>query len=279
MECFELIRTVLDEEYGHIAGTEAEKDAAITNALAHLQQHYARVTSTGPCDYRDRATRFAYIYRYTTAHANLVYRTIRQTQGLARLFNGAAVEIACIGGGPGSDYLGILKYLIRENKRPKLRCNLFDRESAWFESWCDVDCKVEPVGLQLSLRFIPFDVTEPAQWQPHTKYFESDLVTFIYFLSEVVKYKDKATLYFNTVLQRAKAGAFFLFIDNNFQEHYGWFDAMAENNALEIVAQSNGLMQMPVDEEKTSLGRYYTKFPDPKLNSKVAVRLACKRGI
>src|SRR5438552_18549870 len=98
--------------------------------------------------------------------------------------------------------------------RPRLRCNLFDREPAWFESWSDVDRKVES-EIQLSLPFMTFDVTLPEQWQAHTKYFRSDLFTFVYFLSEVVKFEAEASPYFATVMQRAKPGALFLFIDNN----------------------------------------------------------------
>lgn len=285
MNCFELICEVLEEEYSQIPGTEPERDAKIAAALKRLSDHYRRVSTSGPGDYKDRVTRFAYIFCYTTAHANLVYRLIDQTPALRTLFDRSVVEVACVGGGPGSDYLGVLKYLMLEGKWPKLRCNLFDREQAWIESWCDVDRKVE-AEIQLSLPFVAFDVTKPDEWQPHTKYFRSDLFTFVYFLSEVVKFEAEATPYFTTLMQRSKPGALFLFIDNNASDHYGWFDRMAAANALTILAEKRGVMGMPGDEQKISLGRFFEKFwnPDlkkywyPKLDSDIAFRLAQKPG-
>ena len=131
----------------------------------------------GPGDYRLRSTRFAYIYRYTTAHANLMYRLIDETQQLQSLFSRESAEVSCIGGGPGSDYLGILKYLTIKKKTPRLRCNLFDCEPAWNESWSDVDRKVQ-AGMQLSLPFITIDVTKQATWKPYTKYFTTQAASF-----------------------------------------------------------------------------------------------------
>jgi hypothetical protein len=278
MECFELIQSVLDEEYAQMAGTEMQKDAEIKLALEHLHDHYRCVSNAGPGDYRDRAARFAYIYCYTTAHANLVYQVIEHSSHLSKLFSKSSVEVACVGGGPGSDYLGVLKHLMLRRKKPKLRCSLFDREPAWVESWSDVDRKVE-AAIQLSLQFITLDVTKPELWQPHTKYYRSDLFTFVYFLSEVVKYRTGATVYFDTLFKRAVPGSLFLFIDNNASEHYGWFDRMVRVNGFKTLRKTEGVMKMPWargGEEKKNLGRYLEKFGNPKLASNVAVRIVEK---
>lgn len=290
MNCFELINEILEEEYSHIPGTEAERDAKIAAALKRLSDHYSRVSFNGPGDYRDRATRFAYIFCYTTAHANLVYQVIEGSDPLKKLFDRNEVEAACVGGGPGSDYLGILKYLMLRDKKPTFRCSLFDCEQAWNESWCDVDQKVES-EIKSSTRFLKIDVTDEESWSPHTKYYRSDLFTFIYFLSEVVKYKAMATPYFNTVMQHAKPGALFLFIDNNASGHYGWFDELVKAHGLVVLDHDRDVLKMPgryhVGNEQTSfLGRFLNKFPkpepnkfwSPKLNSNVAYRIAQKSG-
>jgi hypothetical protein len=41
------------------------------------------------------------------------------------------VSITCIGGGPGSDFLGIIKYLEHVEKKPALKRILYDKENAW----------------------------------------------------------------------------------------------------------------------------------------------------
>jgi hypothetical protein len=285
MNCFELLCQVLEEEYDQISGTEAERDEQVSAALKRLSDHYSRVSTNGPGDYKDRATRFAYIFCYTTSHANLVYQIISNSKHLKTLFDRPSVEVACVGGGPGSDYLGILKYLMVQEKKPKLWCNLFDCEAAWMESWADVDRKVE-AEIQLSLRSFCFDVTKTSSWQPHTKYYRSDLFTFIYFLSEVVKYKAKATPYFTTLMQRAQPGAKFLFVDNNSSDHFGWFDELVKANGLTVLKEQRGTLQMPGDEQKDALGRFFGKFKklggrghwSPKLNADVAYRIVEKPG-
>lgn len=54
-------------------------------------------------DYKDAVSRFAYIYRYTTSHANIVCSLIRGDDTLRALFKQPSLTVACIGGGPGSD--------------------------------------------------------------------------------------------------------------------------------------------------------------------------------
>ena len=285
MNCFELMSHVLEEEYRQIPGTESERDAQVSAALKRLGEHYKRVSTNGPGDYTDPATRFAYIFCYTTSHANLVYQVVENSEQLKTLFNRQFVEMACVGGGPGSDYLGVLKHLMLRDKKPKLRCNLFDREAAWFETWSDVDRTVES-EIQLSLPFIELDVTLPEKWQKHSKYYRSDLFTFVYFMSEVIKHEVQATPYFTTLMQRAGPGALFLFIDNNSSDHYGWFDKLAAANSLTILKEWRGTMYMPTGEEKKSLGRFFNKFWNadekkhwsPKLKADVAYRIAQKPG-
>lgn len=290
MNCFELMCDILEEEYAQIPGTESERDAKISAALQRLSDHYTRVTLNGPGDYKDRATRFAYIFCYTTAHANLVYQIIDGSDPLRKLFDQNEVEVACVGGGPGSDYLGILKHLMLRDKKPTIRCNLFDREQAWAESWSDVDQKVQ-AEIRSSTRFLAIDVTSQDSWEPHTKYYRSDLFTLVYFLSEVVKFKTQATPYFTSLMQRAEPGAMFLFIDNNASDHYGWFDEMAKANGLVVLEANRDVVKMPGrshvgNEQTTSLGRFLNKFKkpepnkfwSPKLNSNIAYRIALKQG-
>jgi len=276
LNCFQLIKTVLDEEYSQIGGDEAEKDEKIRKALQRLRDHYANVTKNGAGDYSKRKTRFAYIYAYTTSHANLVYDLIRGNSTLAQLFDLESVQVSCIGGGPGSDFLGILKFLMAARKTPRVRCYLFDREQAWAESWTDVDAKIDPT-FRLTVQFLSIDVTDPDTWKPHTKYFISDLFTMVYFCSEVSKLRSEAEEYFSTVFQRAKQGALFLFIDNNAPEHYGWFDKLAHKNGVRVTAHGEETRIVPFTEEKRDLGDYYSKFGDPKLKANIAWRIGVKQ--
>ena len=133
MQVFDLIRTVLDEAYADIGGSDADKDSEIRKQLDLLSMRYGRLTdqSLDPISYATASVRFAYLYRYVTAHANLVYTRIKRSPELTVLFDNSDLSVSSIGGGPGSDLLGVLKYCLAEGKKPRVRCTMLDGDPAW----------------------------------------------------------------------------------------------------------------------------------------------------
>ena len=184
MAVFQIIKRVLDQEYDNLGGSQAERDRAVTTALATLGEKYGNVLETGGPDLSDPTVRFAYIYRYTTAHANMAYELIRRSNVLSELFDSDAVTISCVGGGPGSDLLGVFKYLLDIKKKPKLFFYLLDKEQAWGESWADVDQVTGP-ELNSSTNFRPLDVCDRKSWSFQRKFLRANLFTFVYFFSEL----------------------------------------------------------------------------------------------
>ena len=173
MNCFQLIKTVLDEQYQQIELPKKKKDREIKRRFKHISEQYGNLGSGNPIelDYSDPITRFAYIYKYTTSHANYVYQLVRESGELRDLFKRDPIRIACIGGGPGSDFLGILKFAmdIKMKKKTLLKCMLFDKEEAWGESWSDVDEKLS-APFRLSTQFRRLDVTDDESWKIYTKF-------------------------------------------------------------------------------------------------------------
>jgi hypothetical protein len=227
MTLMQLIKLVLDDAYRsiHIAD-EAEKDSLIKEELSTLAMEYADLTkaTAAPIDYSDSIKRFAYIYKYTVAHADYIMQLVGECKVLRELFIKKHVEVACLGGGPGSDFLGVLKHLIKSSvKDTSLTCYLFDKERAWGDSWSDVarsldaPFKVFPVFQQM-------DVTDSSSWASYEKYLRADLFTLSYFLSEVYKIRARAEPFFSHCFSQMKAGSVVLFIDNNHSQFYGWFD-------------------------------------------------------
>lgn len=273
MNCFELIKTVLDEAYGDIPGTPEERDEAIRAQMTLLTTEYQGLVKKGCIDYSDPARRFAYLFTYTTSHANIVYRRLSAEECLRDLFRRESVTVSCIGGGPGSDFLGILKHCLNAGRTPRLQCHLLDRDAAWGESWSDVGAKVAG-HLDLTTHFNPFDVTEPAKWTVFKKHFQADLFTLIYFMSEVYALREKADAYFNELFSKMKKGALLLFVDNNSPSFRGWFDGFVATHGLTVLSQGATTMQMPLDEEKDSLEPYRSRLKrDPKLKADVAWRV------
>jgi hypothetical protein len=280
MNCFRFIKTVLDELYyqiSHEIVNENQRDEAIRSRLEDLSEIYQDLMYTTNIDYSDPITRFAYIYRYTAAHANMVYQFIRDTQDLRNIFDRPNISVSCVGGGPGSDLLGVLKFMEREGKSARLMCRLYDREEAWGDSWEDVYEKLKSTfGMGISFRRL--DVTEPVKWgATYNKLLETDLFTMIFFMSEVFSNKGDADSFFEYLFGNAKPGSFFLFVDNGSWNFYNWFDSLAMNYNLDCL---NGVkyhgFQMEFDEEKTDLEPYYSKFKDPKLKGTITYRICRK---
>lgn len=271
------MKSVLDELYVRIPEDNSQtKDDKIRAKLTFLEQQYAGLAKGNRIDYSDIVTRFAYIYRYVTSHANLVYQLISSSTDLADLFERDKVNVACIGGGPGSEFLGILKFMIHEKKDSFLRCTLFDKEQSWGECWNDVDEKLES-QIRITTIYQPFDVTQSSTWVGHTKYLKSDLFTMVYFMSEIASLQSDAEAFFSNLFENAKEGALFLYIDNNNAQFYNWFDALAASNSIQILRSSETRMGITdLGEEKSDLGEYWEKFGFPKLNANIAFRIGRK---
>lgn len=272
MTIFQLIKTVLDEVYLQIdAKGENDRDLLISEQVKYLTRQYKKLLfSKESIDYKNPATRFAYIFKYVTCHANLVYN---QIFNISELFNQSKMMVSCIGGGPGSDLLGILKFLLKQRKTPHLRCFILDREEVWSDSWCDVDDKLN-VDFRISTHFERLDITNMNSWIHKTKYLDSDLYTLIYFMSEIHKNKDDADEFFDALFTKAKNGAKFLYIDNNHPEFYSRIDLFAQKYKLKILKSEHG--HFPINdclEEKKDLKEYFEKFGDPKLKPDVAIRI------
>jgi len=275
MNCFQLIKTVLDEAYAAIPGNEKAKDASISAALDELSKEYADLLSKGCINYSQPCKRYAYIFRYTTSHANIVYTIIRGSATLRSLFDRDKLTVACVGGGPGSDFLGILKYCMEYEKRPELKALILDRDPVWSESWSDVDDKIGP-SFRISTIFHPLDVTNPSSWKTYTKHLNADLFSLIYFMSELYAAREKAQDYFENLFTHMKPGAVVLFADNNYPAFRDWFDSLASGCGVAIHETDETEAQMPNDEEKKDLGEHYAKFGSPKLTANIAYRVGVK---
>jgi hypothetical protein len=205
----------------------------------------------------------------------MVYTLITNSQDLSALFDSDKINVTCIGGGPGSDLLGILKFMLNQGKNATLRCSLYDKEQAWGDSWSDVDDKLS-APFRVSTFFQSFDVAEPTTWGQHIKFLNADLFTMVYFMSEIYRVKDKAEPFFINLFSKSKQGALFLYVDNDNSTFSDWFDALIRQHALKVLASNSTRLGVDWDEEKRDLGLYYSKFGDPKLRGEIAYRI-CQR--
>jgi hypothetical protein len=126
MTIFELVKIALDELYAQGLRQHGVKlDAAIREQIEYLSRSYGylRDANRKPVDYRDPATRFAYVYMYVAAHGDYlvqVLEKVRSTRG-GHIFDVENIRVSCVGGGPGSDIVGLLKYLDENGHREPVK--------------------------------------------------------------------------------------------------------------------------------------------------------------
>ena len=116
MTIFELVKITLDELYKQGQAVHGDKlDTEIKIRMQYLSQSYGQLSSTDrePVDYKDPSTRFAYVFKYVASHGDYVVQVL---EALSKeldgpIFDPGKIRVSCIGGGPGSDIIAILKYL------------------------------------------------------------------------------------------------------------------------------------------------------------------------
>lgn len=272
MTCMSLVKGVLDRIYRY----DGVDDASICKSLDNLQRAYGDLVDNPiGVDYSHPATRFAYIYRYSTMHADLVCQMIERYSVLEGLFEASELLVTCCGGGPGSELLGVTKYMETYRKNTRVSFYLFDREGTWSECWAGV-CRQINASFWLNPMFVQIDVTDRKSWCQLQDYLQADLFTLVYFLSELHGVKDYAKPFFSNMFLKAKRGSLFLYVDNNSSPFYDWFDEMARDSNLEILVSDHDHIVLGQGEDKTKLAPYYPRFEYPKLTADVAFRVCQK---
>jgi hypothetical protein len=136
----------------------------------------------------------AYIYRYVAAHAYTIYALIRNTPDLSRLFDMSKLCVCCLGGGPGSELLGILKFMAMGKKSATLMCRVYDRQERWRESLGSLCNHLTSFDIFPTFRVL--DVAEADALAKNPELLHNDLFTMSFFMSEVHSKQEQAESFF-----------------------------------------------------------------------------------
>ena len=225
MTIFELVKVALDELYVQGQREYGQKlDDEINAKIEYLSQSYGQLTNPNrkPVDYKDPATRFAYVYKYVSAHGDYLVQVMERLREKldGNIFENEIARISCVGGGPGSDIIAVLKYLDdnRDDETVnRISCYLLDKEQAWADTWTELDESLD-VQVKLNVNFQPLDVTKPESWEYQQKFLQADLFTISYFVSEVRSLDNDGvvTAFWKALFEGAKEGAFFIYDDNGY---------------------------------------------------------------
>ena len=283
------MKLALDELYAE--GTKEHGfrlDAEITKQVSYLADSYRKLGSDdrNPIDYEDPATRFAYVFKYTASHGDYVVQTLQAARRALKgdLFEGESLRLSCVGGGPGSDVIGVLKYLSDYPSEPtkKITCYLLDGEQAWADTWTEIGDSIE-TSVSVNVNFQPLDVTDPGSWSAQKKFLQADIFTLSYFVSEVYA-ADNGTVaaFWKKLFDEAKPGALFLYVDNGSEVFNNYFDTQWNGRGdIEVVVKADDAWITPrYSEQASELGDYRNKFGQhPKLKSCISYRVLRKTSL
>lgn len=260
MTCFEVVKQVLDATYSDIPGDEATRDTAIKKALASMTEDYKDLTRSGGPNFSDPVVRFAYVFKYVTSHSHWLHELIGWSGEAKALFKKEKLRMVALGGGPGSDLVGILKFMDTEDASPSLHCELIDGCLEWKTTWSDLAYELN-WSRPLHTDYVTHDVRDPGTWNAPSNIGKADLITLSFFVSEIYHLGTAAEDYLRTMLKRLKPGAVVLFSDNNASTFYTMFDRIASAAGLETLKSGEGDRRIyDWGEQKDAIGAYAQKF-------------------
>lgn len=287
MSTFEVVKAALDILYGNVVrlhGSTAQADAAISERVNYLSKIYSELTQSDRqiVNYSDPVTHFAYLYKYVACHSDCVAQILHRLTDKFRapIFDVTELRLACLGGGPGSDILGVLKYF-HETKYPepvnKIWCRLLDCETSWELAWRELERSIRS-SIPFEVVFQEIDATQP--FWGNDDFTQANFFTLSYFISEVMSLDGEGavTHFLQTIFEEARPGSLFLYIDNGRPEFNRYFDQQWQRAGL-ICEISSDNQELPIgyNEQKHVLGDYLDKFGHwPKLGSYISYRILGK---
>lgn len=286
MTIFELIKTVLDDIYVEAqAQYGGNVDVEIKQRMQYLVSAYGNLDSTSfsPVNYKDPATRFAYVYKYVPAHADYIVQILKilRSERDEPIFPMDDLRISCVGGGPGSDLIGVLKYLDSRGDREPVKsvmAYLLDKEQAWADTWTELNVPLD-LNLKFNSAFQPLDVTTPGSWKSQKKFLQADLFTLSYFVSEIKSLDKNGELdeFWTTLFDGAKPGAYFLYNDNGHTSFTSYFDSKWKGSGLTCLLAADTRMTPSSSEQASELNYYRQKFGHmSKLQAQITYRVLRK---
>lgn len=232
-------------------------------------------------NYNDPFSRMAYLYMNVAAHAALVERALSSFPEpgallQAKIATGEELRICALGGGPGSELLGLVRYIegLRITGRVAyLDFALIDRVKEWNESWHALKAGVDtylrsaygddrgrwPVAISRS--FLPLDVTSASEFDSFATRFQGvDIFVVCYLVSEVKASAAEFEKVLDLLMQRTTTGALIIFIDRDERQVRELVLQMVQRNeklALLGLRKERGRLEEDLDD----LGEWYIHIP------------------
>ena len=204
----------------------------VEKAIRHMSDEY-HGGHPPEITFEDLVCRSAYLYEYAPANALAVEAVLNDdadSQGLISglLTSKLPISLCCLGGGPGSEILGVAKWLWRQRlDATQLEVVIIDKCLEWRSQWKSVRDTLNtnfPAGRSFSTQkrqlvvpkgFVKVDVVDPksAQLPPLVRGY--DLYVVSYVVSHIYTSEGLSLFrqFMQSVIKSAPQGSKFLFVD------------------------------------------------------------------
>lgn len=236
-----------------------------------------------PVDYSRPTTQLAYLYRTVPAHADWMRQALATIpDAMNGILRTGKMSVACVGGGPGTDMLGLAKFAEEAGfHRANLSFVVLDRERGWNTPRGSL---ATVIGPQVTETFQHLDLTDRDKWVDDWSFADADLFTFSFSLSEVWCYNASGavTEFLRQLVRRAKRGAIFVYVDNGGDTFTSVIEAeFGTLQRLELIgSKDNERMRMSFSEQRDVLeNAYLAKFAGErvKMGGNVSIRIWQKK--
>ena len=289
LQIFKSLGKVLDQcvsDWKHDTGLPLDRLVPLVEkAVRHMSDEY-HGGHPPEIPFECLVYRSAYLYEYASANAFAVEAVLNddaEDQGLISglLTSKLPISLCCLGGGPGSEILGVAKWIVRQQLgTTQLEVVIIDKCLEWRNQWKSVRDTLNTnfsAGSSISAQrrrlvvpkgFVKVDVIDPesAQLPPLVHGFDLYVVSYVvshiytdYGLSQFCKFM-------RSVIDSAPKGSKFLFIDRREPDWQTSVATLLGYPGIEISGPYFSSKDSPGDsqEEKTDLGvlfEHLNRFP------------------
>lgn len=282
---FSTIGAVLDDALSDACRIYVVDEAEIIEAVQqHLRTNRAAYYGGEPVrlPYDDPLYRIAYIYTYVAAHAHLLEYSLGHFDATRELVHSqlesavGSLEVCSLGGGPGSELLGLARYIqgvAQAGANVALTFCVVDRVTAWAESWRALVLGIEAdmkkrLGARrvdwpftVSHEFLQLDLTDSACLDDFTSRFAGvDLFVLNHVISELKGSESALAGWLSALVERSRENALFLVVDRNEAGMATEIRGILSEANLVVQDQRDVKLRLPSDEQKSDLGATWQKF-------------------
>jgi hypothetical protein len=245
IQSFEIVKPLLDEAGHRLSTGSAQGNQFVIAAIPYLSDTYGDSVQAQTIDFSDGAIQYAYLYKYMAAHANFVCKALDFCSNkVLPHFTGDYLNIAVIGGGPGSEALGVAMFADDNNLRPKLNCLMCSPQAFWQATW-DKLAPALSSKVNVELQHLPFDLTVAPTPEKISVIRGARIFFFVKVLSEVKNAKPAVEQSLASIITEAQSGSHFVFIDNLDVDLFRWFDAVVQQHSL-VIEHSGEYFDFPI---------------------------------